>query len=288
MQNYTLLTTTKPHLHYVEWPLPHVVAFTTTRHSPENKCTLLPNKEIYSHESQSTSPYDFFNLGEHVGDSVKSVVANRSILPKYLVAQQSSPDDVLANQALPKVKIQWLTQVHEADVVDVVVHSDTPYVADAVITRQANLALAVMTADCLPILLVAKDGSEVAAIHGGWRPLAKNIIKNTLMKMTTSPQELYAWLGPCISQKAFEVGHEVKAAFIHQDEVFAKAFIDSTSSERCLADLHEIARLQLMALGVTDISALPHCTYSQQLEYFSYRREGVTGRMASVIMINNK
>lgn len=296
MPSYTLLTTTKPYLHYVKWPLPDVMAFTTTRHSFENINLTL--KESSGCNANNSSPYDFFNLGEHVGDSPEQVQANREQLQTYLSVKSLSASDAVANitsdqvispnVTLPKVKIQWLTQVHQANVIDVQSYSDTPYVADAAVTRQPNVALAVMTADCLPILLVAKDGREVAAIHGGWRPLAKNIIKNTLMKMTTPTEDVYAWLGPCISQKAFEVGNDVKTEFIRQNNAFTKAFIDSANFDHSFADLHEIARIQLMVLGIKEISALPHCTYSQPQTYFSYRRENVTGRMASIIMINNK
>lgn len=270
------MKTTNKSLHHVEWSLPNVVAFTTTRKSPAK----IPLSINSNSKAVKNEPYDAFNLGDHVGDSPVNVLMNRNILKKELLAQS-------AVQTHKKISVQWLKQVHEADVVVVKEHSEVPHIADAAITRVPNLALAIMTADCLPILIAAKDGSEIAAIHGGWKPLAKNIIANTLSKMSSVPSDLCVWLGPCISQKAFEVGSEVKAEFTRQGSVFEKAFNNSTKQGHFLANLHEIARIQLKALGITDITSLPHCTYEQSQEYFSYRRDGVTGRMASVIMIKN-
>ena len=139
-----------------------------------------------------------------------------------------------------------------------------------------------MTADCLPILLSHKNGSEVAAIHGGWRSLAANIIEKTLDKMHSKPAELVAWLGPCIGKYAFEVGSEVKEAFTQQGVAFNNAFIKQENG-KYLADLQQIAQLQLQALGVSAISALAECTYQETNKYYSYRKEQVTGRMASII-----
>jgi len=263
------LKTTKTHLYNVEWPLLNVMAITTTRKAP------FPQPLLCMQTSQSiiASPYGGFNLGDHVGDSIANVLTNRKYLEK---------------EVLEHSKIQWLKQVHEADVIDVITHSDKAYIADAAITRKNNLALAVMTADCLPILLSNKEGSEVAVIHGGWKPLVKNIIVKTLSKMESSSQDIYAWLGPCISQPYFEVGSEVKDKFITQDHSFSPAFSQSNKKNHFLADLHEIARIQLKKAGVNEIFSLPHCTYSQSQDYFSYRRDVITGRMASIIMINHK
>lgn len=262
---------TNDSLHYVKWPLPNVVAFTTTRHSP-----FLEQPVYHTHKNQ---PYNSFNLGDHVGDIDENVLANRLELKKLLLPQES-PNEL--------INVQWLTQVHEANVVEVKEHSAQPYISDAAITRTPYIALSVMTADCLPILLSANDGNEIAAIHGGWKPLAKSIVSNTVLKMKTAPKHISAWLGPCISQHSFEVGAEVKSAFVSQGAEFEQAFTQGDKPQHYLANLHEIATIQLNRLGVFDISSLPHCTYEKSDDYYSYRRDGVTGRMASIIMIANK
>ena len=152
-----------------------------------------------------------------------------------------------------------------------------------------------MTADCLPILLVSKSGDEIAAIHGGWRPLAANIITKTLEKMKTPTADIYAWLGPCISKNAFEVGSEVKAAFVEQNEqneyinecfeaAYTKKF-NGNPLDKYLADLHKIAKLQLENLGINQISTLPECTYANTDKYYSYRKKAITGRMATLICL---
>ncbi len=161
--------------------------------------------------------------------------------------------------------------------------SEQSIVADAAVTNEKNICLAIMTADCLPILLVSKSGKEVAAIHGGWRPLAANIVSKTITKMKTPAADILVWLGPCISGSAFEVGGEVKSAFIQQGDSFNMAFT-TKSNGKYLADLHKIARLQLESLGIKHISALSECTYTNN-KYYSYRQNAVTGRMASLICI---
>jgi YfiH family protein len=259
--------TTKP-LYEVEWPVQNVLAFTTTRHQP------------FAHiESVNISlpPFNNFNLGLHVGDDQNIVLTHRKSLLNYL------PENT---------KIQWLEQIHNADVLLIDEHSEQPLIADAVITRQNNLALAIMTADCLPILLTAKDGSEVAAIHGGWKPLSKGIIVNTVNSMCTLNEDIIAWLGPCIGKLSFEVGEDVKWAFEKQSKNFIPAFslisYDSTMKKsegkvKYLADLALIAKVQLNALGINEIKHIEQCTYTEEKQYFSYRRDNVTGRMASII-----
>lgn len=256
-------------IHKVEWPVPNVLAFTTTRQHPQKIHSL-------SQRSESTS-YSEFNLGEHVGDNPDQVKSNRSHL---------------LNNLSPNSKIQWLEQVHGNKVVTIDSHSFIPLVADAAITQQKNISLAVMTADCLPILLAAADGSEIAAIHGGWKPLAKNIITNTVNRMLTPNKNIIAWLGPCIGKAAFEVGEEVKVAFENQSEKFSLAFSVNTSHQvptgiehevKYFANLPMIAKIQLETLGVNQLHHLDHCTYTDELQYFSFRRDNVTGRMASII-----
>jgi YfiH family protein len=259
--------TTNSTIEFVQWPTfssigekiidEKVFAIQTTR-LPLNNITL--NK---------ASPYQSFNLGLHVGDSADHVIENRNNLQKLL------PENS---------QIQWFEQVHGNNVAEVTSASKQAIVADAAITRKKNTCLAIMTADCLPILLVSKSGGEVAAIHGGWRPLAANIIFNTIKKMNTPAEDIIAWLGPCISQKAFEVGGEVKATFLKQGTQFQSAFIGKNNG-KYFADLHKLATLQLELLGVRHISALPECTYSTPEKYYSYRKNSITGRMASLICL---
>lgn len=239
-----------------------VLALQTTRLTPNTIC---PNIGCDDH----THPYQYFNLGLHVGDCPQQVLKNRQSLQKLL------PENT---------KIQWLEQVHGNEVVEIEQVSTTAIVADAAVTDKKNTCLAIMTADCLPILFVSKYGDEIAAIHGGWRPLAANIIINTLDKMKTPNEDICAWLGPCISKNAFEVGSEVKAEFVQQDECFNTAFI-AKANGKYLADLHIIARLQLARLGVNQISALSECTYANTDKYYSYRKNTVTGRMATLICL---
>ncbi|MBA6232380.1 MULTISPECIES: peptidoglycan editing factor PgeF [unclassified Colwellia] len=271
IQNLTQQTTIYNSLYNVEWPVQNVLAFTTTR--------LVPQQKTLSFNHSHSSAYDQFNLGKHVGDDLEHVNKNRASLLAYLPSN---------------TKIQWLEQVHGNKVVTVESHSITPLVADAAITRQKNIALAVMTADCLPILLTSIDGNEIAAIHGGWKPLAKNIIAHTLDNMKTANENVIAWLGPCIGQSVFEVGEEVKIVFERQSEKFSLAFVPAEQSvlpktegnNKYLANLAMIAKIQLNALGINKVYHLNHCTYSDEQQYFSYRRDSITGRMVSIICRN--
>jgi len=258
-------------IEFVQWPEPtstnssiinkvideKVLAIQTTRVAPNNSF------------DDKTIPYQGFNLGLHVGDCAKQVENNRNYLQK----------------SLPKnTEIQWLEQVHGNEVAEISQVSKLPIIADAAFTSEKNTCLAIMTADCLPVLLVSKSGDEIAAIHGGWRPLAANIISNTLEKMNTPAANIYAWLGPCISKSAFEVGGEVKAMFVQQSKCFNSAFTAKPNG-KYLADLHKIATLQLESLGINQISILPECTYSNTNKYYSYRKNAITGRMATLICI---
>lgn len=271
IQNLTQQTTICNSLYSVKWPVQNVLAFTTTRLHPQQK-TLSSNHPNFC-------VYDQFNLGKHVGDDLAHVNKNRASLLAYLPSN---------------AKIQWLEQVHGNKVVTIESHSITPLMADAAITRQKNLALAVMTADCLPILLTSIDGSEIAAIHGGWKPLAKNIIAHTLNNMKTANENVIVWLGPCIGESAFEVGEEVKIVFERQSEKFSLAFVPADqsistkteSNDKYLANLAMIAKIQLSALGINKVHHLNHCTYSDEQQYFSYRRDSITGRMVSIICRN--
>jgi len=239
-------------IRYVEWPVANILAYTTARHRPDNLIL------------KTNTPYNAFNLGEHVGDDIDIVKANRKTL--HLLHEN-------------KLDIQWLEQVHGNHVVVVKEYSEVPFVADAAITSDKNIALAVMTADCLPILLTNKQGTEIAAIHGGWRPLSKAIIEKTITQMESPANDIYAWLGPCIGANAFEVGQDVVSSFPHQQ----KSAFKLQNNSKYLADLQKIAFNQLTELGVNNISTLTDCTFENTQDYYSYRREGVTGRMASII-----
>ncbi len=234
-----------------------------------------------SSEDQKSS-FNSFNLGLHVDDCVENVILNRNKLNKYISEQLALKDIANSKNLAEPVNIQWLEQVHGNHVADVSTVSSYAITADASITRQKNIALAIMTADCLPILLSHNEGAEIAAIHGGWRPLAANIIEKTIEKMHSNSAELVAWLGPCIGNEAFEVGIEVKEAFTQQDKIFTVAFVKQKNG-KYLADLHKIAEIQLQSLGVRFISSLDECTYQRTDKYYSYRKEQVTGRMASII-----
>lgn len=237
-----------------------VLAFQTTRISPN---------ENLIESSENNSVYSNFNLGLHVGDCANQVEHNRQSLQKLFPSQTN---------------IQWLEQVHGNVVAEIVNVTNETIIADAMITREKNIALAIMTADCLPILLVSKQGDEIAAIHGGWRPLAANIITNTVNKMVTATDDILVWLGPCIGKDAFEVGNEVQEAFVAYGNEFTQAFHKQVNG-KYLADLHQIATLQLKKLGINKISTLSECTYFESEKYYSYRKNAATGRMATIITL---
>lgn len=215
----------------------------------------------------SRPPFNSLNLGLHVDDNKEDVLKNRAVV------EQSLP-----NRAV------WLNQVHSADVlsVDTDFNFQTLHSADALYTQLKNQPLAIMSADCLPILLASQDGHEVAAIHGGWRGLEKGIIKNTLACFNAPSKQVYAWLGPAIGAEKFEVGAEVAARFIAKSPLFKEAF-KLQGNNKYLCDIYLIARIELEQLGVTKVSGGDNCTVSQSSLFFSYRREGKTGRMASLI-----
>ncbi|WP_374991026.1 peptidoglycan editing factor PgeF [Pseudoalteromonas haloplanktis] len=214
----------------------------------------------------SVAPFASLNLGLHVGDDEQAVLANRDHLAQYL----------------PQPPV-WLNQVHSADVVVVDARFTAELInADALYTQLQNRPLAIMTADCLPVLLTSTCGTEVAAIHGGWRGLNLGIIANTLAHFNAPAEQVIAWLGPAIGAQKFEVGAEVKMAFCEQSLTHAAAFT-VLSNGKYLADIYAIARHQLNQLGVKHISGGEYCTVSQPEQFFSYRRDGQTGRMASLI-----
>ncbi|MDD2989177.1 MAG: peptidoglycan editing factor PgeF [Zoogloea sp.] len=215
-----------------------------------------------------TAPYNTLNLGTHVGDDPARVAANRAIL----------------RQALPAEPC-WLNQVHGVNVVEAGVGEGVPD-ADASVSRQSGRVCAVMTADCLPVLLCDRAGSVVAAAHAGWRGLHGGVIEATVAAMNVSPGQLLAWLGPAIGPDAFEVGGEVRAAFMGADPASEAAFRPSSNRYKWLADIYLLARQRLARAGVTRIYGGDACTVTDAARFFSYRRDGVTGRMASLIWLD--
>lgn len=216
----------------------------------------------------SAAPFDSFNLALHVGDDESLVRQNRDLLRQSL--------------SLPAEPC-WLNQTHGIRVATL--GQDATRDVDAAVTRRRGTVAVVMTADCLPILLCNRNGDEVAAVHAGWRGLRAGVIQATLATMKSANNQLLAWIGPGISQPCFEVGEEVRTAFI--DSMPAAADYFSANREgHYLCDLAGLARQVLNAQGVNSVAVDPHCSYRNSELLYSYRREAVTGRMASLIWIN--
>nr|WP_280925677.1 peptidoglycan editing factor PgeF [Shewanella septentrionalis] len=225
------------------------------------------------HGGVSVYPYDSLNLGLHVGDAVQQVMANRELLCKQLALA---------------AKPVWLEQVHgthvlNLDTLSLAQAEDTP-IADASYSRTASQVCAVMTADCLPVLLCNQAGTEVAAAHAGWRGLCDGVIEATAAQFSSPMDELIAYLGPAIGPQKFEVGVEVKHAFCGLHPQGAACFIPS--GDKYLADIIGLAKLRLSLLGIKHIYSADICTVSDT-DYFSYRRDKVTGRMASLIWLKS-
>lgn len=214
----------------------------------------------------SAAPYDSFNLAAHVGDDPKAVADNRRLLRSAL--------------RLPS-EPRWLDQVHSDIVVEASEWSQ-PKRADASVARDVGQVCVVLTADCLPVLFCSRDGDRVAAAHAGWRGLAAGILDNTVGSLGLPGHELMAWLGPAIGQSAFEVGDDVRVAFLARDSGAAHAFA-ANARGRWQCDLYELARRNLTQLGVREIYGGDYCTYSDADRFFSYRRDGQCGRMATLV-----
>lgn len=219
----------------------------------------------------SQPPFHGFNLADHVGDDPSAVADNR----QTLIRQLSLPQDSV-----------WLQQVHGTRVVDAAKTADKLVQADAAFTTQAGVICAVLTADCLPILLCDRQGKRVAALHAGWRGLAAGVIEATLKAMQTPGQELMAWLGPAIGPEAYEVGDEVRQAFVQHDATAANAFATATRPGYWYMDIYQLARQRLAAKGVTSVYGGAYCTFSDPSRFYSYRRDGKCGRMASLVWID--
>jgi YfiH family protein len=217
----------------------------------------------------SMPPYNGFNLAQHVGDHPETVTANRRELAEWLNFEAS---------------FQWLTQVHGTRVCKIDVAAK-PYKADALVTQHKGIACCVLTADCLPVFIAAKDGTEVGIVHAGWRGLVAGVIENTIENMKTPVQDIAAHLGPAIGPCHFEVGMDVVKLFTEADGSVEKYFRASVEPDKYMADLFGLARHRLLGLGV-EVSSSNTCTVCESGTLYSYRHSPVTGRMASVILIN--
>ena len=217
----------------------------------------------------SVGPYASMNPADHVNDEVQAVSRNREIL-----------------RALLPHEPHWLKQVHSASVHRVIGDPVEAPEADASVSAINHQVCGVLTADCLPVLFCAEDGSEVGAAHAGWRGLAAGILEQTVQAMAHPGAQLLAYLGPAIGPRAFEVGPEVRAEFMHTDAQAAAAFQAVAGSDKFLADLYLLARQRLARVGVTRVYGGNFCTYSEPQRFYSYRRDGATGRMASLIWLD--
>jgi YfiH family protein len=219
----------------------------------------------------SAGPRATLNLGIHVGDDPVAVAENRRRVRESL--------------ALPSEPL-WLQQVHGTDVV---VHDGSAALArepagpraDAAVTFEPGRVLAIMTADCLPVVLASRDGARLGVAHAGWRGLAGGVVENTVAALGVRGDELVAWLGPAIGPAAFEVGPEVREAFVADDAAASSAFAPNARG-RWQADLYALARRRLARLGVRDVAGGAACTYTDAERWFSFRRDRDGGRMATL------
>jgi len=214
----------------------------------------------------SRAPWAGLNLGDHVGDDPEHVAANRARLRQQLPNEPA-----------------WLRQVHSARVVETGREPNPE--ADAAFTRQPVQVCAVLTADCLPVLFCDRAGSVVAAAHAGWRGLAGGVLEATVAAMQVPPGEVLAWMGAAIGPQAFEVGDEVRQAFIAQHAAASGAFVPQPTPGKWLADIYQLAHIRLEHAGVQAIYGGGRCTFNESDAFYSYRRNGVTGRMASLIWL---
>jgi YfiH family protein len=237
-----------------DWPAPpNIRAVVTTRLFP----------------GESKPPFDRCNLGMRCGDEPGAVAANRAALIDAL--------------ELPEAP-RWMRQFHGIDVYDAdAVLADAEPAADAAITRNTGRVLAILSADCLPVFLCADDGTAVAIAHAGWRGLAGGVVEATVARLAVEPASLLAWLGPAIGPRSYEVGDEVRAAFVGQDAKAAAAF-EPTRSGHWRCDLHALTRLRLAAAGIDRVFGGGFDTFADA-RFYSYRRDRETGRFASLVWI---
>ncbi len=217
----------------------------------------------------SQGAYTSLNLGMHVNDDPIAVAKNRQLLSAYLPTEPV-----------------WVNQVHGVEVIDAATSSCLEN-ADASFTTKPNVVCVTMTADCLPVLLCDRKGTVVAAAHAGWRGLCDGVIESAVAKMQVPVNEILVWLGPAIGPDAFEVGDDVREQFMAKDSKAALAF--RLRGDKWLCNMYQIARQRLNAMGVTQIYGASvnedYCTYTDEARFFSFRRDNVTGRMASMIWL---
>ena len=232
-----------------DWPAPpRIRALSTTRRG-----------------GLSEGAFAGLNLGLQAGDLADAVQCNRALLRRHLPGEPG-----------------WVRQIHGARAVELPQNQGAD--ADAVWTRQAEVVCAILTADCLPVLFCDRAGTRVGAAHAGWRGLLAGVLESTVAALGGAEADLMAWLGPAISQRAFEVGPEVRAAFIDRDPAASEAFLPG-QRDRWFADLTLLARQRLASAGVHAVYGSDACTWSDPEQFYSYRRDGVTGRMASLIWL---
>jgi YfiH family protein len=232
-----------------DWPAPQGVRVIST----------------YRMGGMSEGRYASLNLGDHVADAATAVMENRRLLQ--------------GAASLPAEPC-WLSQVHGTDVADL--DSSLPRAADAAISRSKGVVCAVLTADCLPVVFTNETAEVVGAAHAGWRGLAAGVLEATVNALGVPPRQLMAWLAPCIGPKHFEVGEEVREAFLNRDAGADVAFRPNVRG-RFMADLAELARRRLRSAGLTRIYGGGHCTFEDSERFFSHRRDGTTGRQVTLI-----
>jgi YfiH family protein len=216
------------------------------------------------------APFTSLNLGTHVGDDPLTVAANRAALRAEL--------QLVAEPC-------WLDQIHSDILIDLD-HANAPREGDAAITATPGRVATVMVADCLPVLLCDRYGRQVAAVHAGWRGLASELIKKTVAAFHAAPHELIAWLGPAIGPSAYGVGDSLRERFCALDSRLAEAF--TQHSTQWHMNLARVAELQLAALGVINVTHSGICVHSDAENFFSYRRDGETGRMAALVWLEGE
>lgn len=213
----------------------------------------------------SAGAYASFNLAAHVGDVPEAVTANR---------------DTLGRELSLGTEPCWLEQVHGADVLDL--DSASPGRADGAVASRANRVCVVLTADCVPVLFAARDGSRVGAAHAGWRGLVAGVLPAAVARMGVPAAQIQAWLGPAIGPASYEVGADVRDAFVGPDPSLETCFV-LTRRGHWHADLYGLARASLAASGVAAVYGGNHCTFADPERFFSHRREAPCGRMATLI-----
>ncbi len=255
-----------------DWPAAsNIKAFCTTRQWPSNKNEFL----ITKHKVKSINAYNDFNLAQHVNDDPLRVKENR----RHLLEQFELPHEPI-----------WLEQVHGCEVIDIanvqsLINKDKSKVtlkADAAFSTKSNQICNVLTADCLPVLVCNKKGNKVAAAHAGWKGLAEGIIEATISSLDENPDEILVWFGPVIGADVFEVGEEVRDLFVKKQPESTIAFKQNRMGHY-LADIVQLARLRLQRIGIDVVYGGNYCTYSDANRFYSYRRDGKTGRQASLI-----